>query len=140
MSHVDGMTFVDEFKHENHSEARVDIVEKQIKNYEERFGKKPLSLTGDQWYGNRENRQLLKTEEIRDAFKPLGRKCEDSEKQKRYVRGKQRERNLIEGDIGNAKEHYGLSGIRYHYREGSAMWVRLGFLAKNLKIALARVS
>ena len=140
LSHVDGMTFVDEFKHENHSEARQEIVEKQIKNYEERFGKKPVSLTGDQLYGNRENRQLLKTEEIRDAFKPLGRKSEDSERQKRYVRRKQRERNLIEGDIGNAKEHYGLSGIRYHYREGSEMWVRLGFLAKNLKIALARVS
>ena len=140
LSHVDGMTFVDEFRHDNHSEARTEIVEKQIKNYEERFGKKPVSLTGDQLYGNRENRQLLKTEEIRDAFKPLGRKSEDSEKQKRYVRRKQRERNLIEGDIGNAKEHYGLSGIRYHYREGSEMWVRLGFLAKNLKIALARVS
>ena len=31
------------------------------------------------------------------------------------MRRKQRERNLIEGDIGNVKEHYGLSGIRYHY-------------------------
>ena len=122
LSHVDGMTFVDEFRHENHSEASGEIVERQIKNYEERFGKKPISLTGDQLYGNRENRQLLKTKEIRDAFKPLGRKSEDSERQKRYVRWKQRERNLIEGDIGNAKEHYGLDGIRYHYREGSEMW------------------
>ena len=140
LSHVDGMTFVDEFRHDNYSEAKVEIVEQQIKNYEERFGKKPSSLTGDQLYGNRENRQMLKEEQIRDAFKPLGRKSENSQRQEQYLRRKQRERNLIEGDIGNAKEHYGLSGIRYHYVEGSEMWVRLGFLAKNLKIALARVS
>jgi len=140
LSHVDGMTFVDEFRHENHSEARLEIVEKQIENYENRFGKKPMSLTGDQLYGNRENRQLLKDEQIRDAFKPLGRKTENTKRQEQYLRRKQRERNLIEGDIGNAKEHYGLNGIRYHYVEGSEMWVRLGFLAKNLKIALARVS
>ncbi|HLD69198.1 MAG TPA: DDE transposase, partial [Candidatus Omnitrophota bacterium] len=65
---------------------------------------------------------------------------ENTKRQEQYLRRKQRERNLIEGDIGNAKEHYGLSGIRYHYVEGSEIWVRLGFLAKNLKIALARVS
>ena len=139
LSHVDGMTFVDEFRHDNYSEANVDIVEKQIENYEQRFGKKPCSLTGDQLYGNRQNRELLKKEEIRDAFKPLGRKNTNTDKQEQYMRRKQRERNLIEGDIGNTKEHYGLSGIRYHYREGSEMWVRLCFLAKNLKIALARM-
>lgn len=140
LSHVDGITFVDEFRHDNYSEANVDIVEKQIKNYEERFEKKPPSLTGDQLYGNRENRELLKNKQIRDAFKPLGRKNPNTDGKERYMRRKQRERNLIEGDIGNTKEHYGLSGIRYHYREGSEMWVRLSFLAKNLKIVLARVS
>ena len=139
LSHVDGFTFVDEFNHENYSEARGDIVEKQIRNYEERFGAKPPSMTGDQLYGNRENRQLLKEQGIRSAFKPLGRKSEDSARQKQYVRRKQRERNRIEGDIGNVKEHYGCDGIRYHYREGSEMWVRLGVLAKNLKVAVARV-
>ena len=97
-------------------------------------------MTGDQLYGNRENRQLLKEQEIRSAFKPLGRKSEDSARQKQYVRRKQRERNRIEGDIGNVKEHYGCDGIRYHYKEGSEMWVRLGLLAKNLKVAMARVA
>lgn len=137
LSHVDGFTFLDEFSHENYSEARRDIVEKQIENYEDRFGRKPPSITGDQLYGNRENRALLKEQGIRSAFKPLGRKNMDSERQEQYVRRKQRERNRIEGDIGNAKEHYGCGGIRYHYVEGSEMWVRLGLLAKNLKAAVA---
>lgn len=140
LSHVDGFTFLDEFNHENYSEARVDIVEKQIKNYEERFGHKPPSMTGDQLYGNRGNRELLKVLEILPAFKPLGRKGEESQRQERYLRRKQRERNRIEGDIGNVKEHYGCDGIRYHYVEGSEMWVRLGLLAKNLKAAVAVVA
>jgi hypothetical protein len=139
LSYVDGFTFLDEFSHENYSEARVDIVEKQIKNYEERFSQKPPSMTGDQLYGNRENRELLKEHGIRAAFKPLGRKSEESGRQERYLRRKQRERNRIEGDIGNVKEHYGCDGIRYHYVEGSEMWVRLGLLAKNLKAAVTVV-
>lgn len=140
LSHVDGFTFLDEFSHENYSEARADIVERQIGNYEERFGHLPPSMTGDQLYGNRENRELLKKLRIRSAFKPLGRTSNESERQKQYVRRKQRERNRIEGDIGNVKEHYGCGGIRYHYTEGSEMWVRLGLLAKNLKVALARAA
>ncbi len=140
LSHVDGFTFLDEFNHENYSEARTDIVEKHIENYAGRFGQKPPSLTGDQIYGSRENRTLLEGQGIRAAFKPLGRKSQNSAMPEQYVRRKQRERNRIEGDIGNAKEHYGLDGIRYHYREGSEMWVRFGLLAKNLKAALARTA
>jgi hypothetical protein len=140
LSHVDGFTFLDQFSHENYSEARVDIVESQIRNYKERFGQLPPSITGDQLYGNRENRELLKEQGIRSAFKPLGRKSESSDGQDQYYRRKQRERNRIEGDIGNVKEHYGCDGIRYHYAEGSEMWVRLGLLARNLKMAMVRVA
>jgi len=72
---------------------------------------------------------MLKEQGIRAAFKPLGRPGPEYEKQKQYVRRKSRERNRIEGDIGNVKEHYGGDAIRYHYAEGSEMWVRLSFLA-----------
>lgn len=140
LSYVNGFTFLDEFSHENYSEARKDIVEKQIRNYEEKFGKLPPALIGDQLYGNQDNRKTLKEKNIRQAFKRLGRKGKDSKVQEQYIRRKQRERNRIEGAIGNAKEHYGLRAIRYHYAEGSEMWVRLGLLGKNLKVALARVS
>ncbi|MCD4782177.1 MAG: hypothetical protein K8S27_16755 [Candidatus Omnitrophica bacterium] len=63
----------------------------------------------------------------------------ESEKQKQYMKRESRERNRIEGDIGNTKEHYGGNGIRYHYVEGSEMWVRLSFLAKNLKLVTVRI-
>lgn len=140
LSHVDGLTFVNIIEHDNYSEAKREILEGQIKHYEEMFKDKPPSVTGDNLYGNRENRAMLKEKGIRAAFKPLGRPGGlENEQQKRYVRRKSRERNRIEGDIGNVKEHYGGDGIRYHYAEGSEMWVRLAFLAKNLRLVAARI-
>jgi hypothetical protein len=139
LSHVDGLTFVNVIDHENYSEAKRDVLEDQINHYEEMFQSRPPSVTGDNLYGTRENRAMLKEKDIRAAFKPLGRPGPESEKQRQYVRRKSRERNRIEGDIGNVKEHYGGNAIRYHYAEGSEMWIRLAFLAKNLKLAAARV-
>ena len=140
VSHVDGFAFVDAVGHENYSEADVRIVEKQLENYEQKFGKMPQSLIGDQLYGSRANRELLDKKKVRGAFRKLGRRCPESRQQEQYVKRKQRERNQVEGGFGNGKEHYGLDGIRYHGREGSEMWVRLGFLGMNLKAALARMS
>ena len=139
LSHVDGFTFVDVINHENYSEAKKEILEEQIENYENLFGDKPPSVMGDNLYGTRENRAMLKDKDIRSAFKPLGRPGPESEKQRQYVRRKSRERNQIEGAIGNVKEHYGGNAIRYHYVEGSEMWIRLSFLAKNLKLVMARI-
>ena len=140
LSHVDGFSFVDEFEHENYCEAKVEILEKQLDNYENKFKKKPASVTGDLLYGTRANRELLKEKEIRSAFKPLGRKTKETAKQERYVKRKHRERNRIEGDIGNIKEHYGWNAIKYHNREGSEQWVRFCLLAKNLRLAVVRIN
>ncbi len=140
LSHVDGFSFLDEFNHDNYSEAKVEILEKQIDNYETKFKKKPPSVTGDLAYGTRANRKLLKEKEIRSAFKSLGRKTKETKKQEQYIKRKHRERNRIEGDIGNIKEHYGWNAIKYHYREGSEQWVRFCLLAKNLRLAAVRVS
>jgi hypothetical protein len=115
LSYVDGLTFVNVIDHDNYSEAKREVLEEQIKHYEEMFGEKPPSVTGDNLYGTRENRAMLKEKGIRAAFKPLGRPGPENEKQKQYVRRKSRERNRMEGDIGNVKEHYGGDGIRYHY-------------------------
>jgi len=140
LSHVNGFSFLDEFKHDNYSEAKKEIVEKQIENYENRFGKKPPSMTGDLLYGTRANREMLKEKGIRSAFKPLGRKSKETKRQEQYIKRKHRERNQIEGDIGHIKEHYGWNAIRYHYREGSEQWVRFCLLAKNLRLAATRIS
>lgn len=137
LSYVDGFLFLDKFGHDNYSEAGKEIVEGQIKNYEKKFGKKPPSFTGDNLYGTRENRALMDKEEIRPAFKPLGRKSKT--KPDRWFKKKQKERNRIEGAFGHGKVHFGLNCVKYHGEDGSKMWVRLGIMGMNLQTALARM-
>lgn len=139
MSHVDGFLFLDKIQHDNFSESQTEVVREQIKNYEERFGKKPASFTGDKAYGSRENRQLIEAEkQIRSSFVQLGKKKPSQDKMTRWFKRKQKERNRIEGHFGHGKEHYRLDRVWYHGQDGSEIWTRGGILAMNLMTAVAR--
>ena len=70
----------------------------------------------------------------------LGRKRSDDTKSSRWFKKKQRERNRIEGDFGNGKEHYGLDRVLYSIEDGSERWVRLRLLAMNLKTAWRKMN
>ena len=139
LSHVDGFLFLDRLDHDNFSEGIPRVVREQIDNYETRFGKKPPSFTADRLYGNRKNRELLQNEEIRSAFKPLGRKGKNRPSTDRWLKQKQKERNRIEGHFGHGKTHYGLDRILYQGVEGAEMWIRAGILGMNLKTAVSRM-
>jgi len=139
VSHVDGFLFLDRISHDNFSEADTPIVEEQIASYEKRFGKKPPSLTADNLYGTRANRQLVQEQQIRGAFKPLGRRPKGEHPPDRWFKAKQRERNRIEGHLGHGKQHFRLDRILYDGEDGSELWVRAGILGMNLKRALARM-
>ncbi len=134
---VDGFVFLDHLSAENFPEA--ERVREQIKQYEEIFGKKPSYVTADKIYGNRKNRKLLKQEEIRDAFEPLGRKARQQNPATRWRKQKQRERNRIEGSFGHAKNHFGLDRVKYYIQEGPEIWVRLGMISMNLQTAAKRI-
>ena len=117
----------------------IDIVRRQIKNYEEKFKKKPPSFTGDKLYGTLKNREIMKEEKIRGSFVALGKKAKRETNDNRWFKKKQKERNRIEGAFGNGKEHYGLERVLYRGKEMSEGWVRTCILAMNLKVALARI-
>ena len=136
ISHVDGFVFLDHISSDNFPEAH--RVPEQLEQYESLFGHKPPSVTADKIYGNRENRKLLKQNEIRDAFEPLGRKARHQNPATRWRKQKQRERNRIEGDLGHAKNHFGLDRIKYYIQDGPEIWVRLGLMGMNLQTAAKR--
>jgi hypothetical protein len=136
LSQVDGFLFLDYFAHEAYAEQNVTV--RHLEAYAERFGKLPPSFTADQKYGTRENRELMGELEIRESFKPLGRKAKDVWRNDRWFRNKQKERNRIEGSLGHGKEHYGLDRVRYSVKDGSEIWVRAGILAMNLRTAAKR--
>jgi len=137
LSQVDGFLFLDYFAHEAYAEQNVTAC--HLEAYVERFGKLPPSFTGDQKYGTRENREMMGELEIRESFKPLGRKAKEVWKNDRWFRNKQKERNRIEGSLGHGKEHYGLDRVRYSVKDGSEIWVRAGILAMNLRTAAKRL-
>jgi IS5 family transposase len=134
LSHVGRFTFLDRLSSDNYNET--GDVDLQLANYEERFSVKPSYVVGDRIYGTNDNRNLLKEKEIRNAFEPRGRKLQHETSPDRWRRRKRRERNRIEGAIGNGKNHYGLDRIKYSIECGDELWVRLGLMATNLKAAV----
>jgi hypothetical protein len=136
LSYVDGFAFLDHISSDNFAEAtRVDA---QIEQYKSLFGHKPRYVTADKIYGNRENRKLLKDNEIRDAFEPLGRNARKQNPSNRWRKQKQRERNRIEGIFGHAKNHFDLDKIKYYIEDGPEIWVRLGLIGMNLQTAVKK--
>jgi IS5 family transposase len=134
--HVDGFLFLDHLRHEAFAEDK--LVGDHLLAYRERFGKLPPYFTADRKYGTRENRELLKGFGVRGSFRPLGRKTKTDQKNERWFKHRQKERNRIEGSFGNGKQHYGLNRVRYSIKDGSEIWVRGGILAMNLKTAAKR--
>ena len=137
LSYVDGFVFLDHLSSENFPEA--DRVGAQLEQYETLFGQKPSYVVADKIYGNRDNRRLLKKEEIRDAFQPLGRKASQQNPATRWRKQKQRERNQIEGSFGHAKNHFCLDKIKYYIENGPEIWTRLGLMGMNLQTAAKRI-
>jgi len=136
LSYVDGFVFMDHISSDNFAEAtRVDA---QIEQYESFFGHKPPYVTADKIYGNQRNRKLLKENEIRDAFEPLGRNARKQNPSDRWRKQKQRERNRIEGIFGHAKNHFDLDKIKYYIEGGPEIWVRLGLIGMNLQSAVKK--
>lgn len=133
---VDGFLFLDKLSNDAFPEADTELVKAQIKNFKRRFGKGPNYCTGDGTYGTRENREMLKGMDIRDAFKGLGRNARERDRKDRWKKKKQRERNQIEGFIGNSKEHYDCRRIKYRIAGGDEIWVRMGLTMMNLHRAV----
>ncbi len=138
---VDKFLFLDKLSNSAFSEADTELVKAQLGRFGEKFGKEPEYCIGDGLYGTRENREMLREKGIRDAFKKLGRKTKSSvsNREEKWKRKKQRERNRIEGFIGNLKEHYGGGCIKYRIAGGDEIWVRMELAMMNVHTAARRI-
>jgi IS5 family transposase len=128
--------FLEYFEHSAFAEE--NLMAEHVSNYKDRFGKLPPYVTADTKYGTLENRELMEKLEVRTSFKRRGRPPKTLKAQGRWFKRKQRERNRIEGGIGNSKEHYRCDRVKYSIKDGSEIWVRAGILAMNLKAAANR--
>jgi len=112
-------------------------LQESVKRFFKRFGKYPKYVLADAIYGTRENRQYLDELAIRYTFKPLGRpkKVATSESKTRWRRQKLKERNRIEGAIGNSKTHYDLREVRARTERTERSWIQMALLSRTLMLA-----
>lgn len=137
LSLVDGYLFLDRLSSDAFNEA--SAMETTLDRFVERFGKEPVTATGDGLYGTKENRKILGARGIKDAFKKLGRPKKEPDAQARWKKKMQKKRNQIEGYIGHAKQHFNCGRIGYKTEAGMEIWVRMGLSMMNLDTAAKRI-
>ena len=136
LSCVDGYLFPDHISFDSFNEGTK--LEDSIAAFEKRFGRLPEYVAMDQIYGSRENRAYLKEKEIRPSVKPLGRPKKDDEvstAEERWRKKKQRERNRIEGAIGNSKNYHDLGLVRAKTSKTEKSWIQMALLSRNIMLA-----
>lgn len=136
LSCVDGYLFPDHLGFDNFNEGTK--LEDSIAAFEKRFARLPEYVAMDQIYGSRENRAYLKAKEIRASVKPLGRPKKDDETstaEERWRKKKQRERNRVEGAIGNSKNYHDLGLVRAKTSKTEESWIQMALLSRNIMLA-----
>jgi hypothetical protein len=138
LSYVDGYLFVDALSFDNFNESTK--LETSVEAYRRRFGKLPDDISMDQIYGTHDNRKYLHELGIRTSVKKLGRPSTDeaSASETRWRKRKQRERNRIEGAIGNGKTCHDLGVVRARSPKTESSWIQMALFSRNLMLAVKR--
>ncbi len=115
----------------------------QVEKYKHTYGYYPEVVIADGIYGTRENRNFLKSLNIRFSGKPLGRKPietsdnkEQLREQAKQFKQEQGKRNQVEGKFGEAKNGHTLNKVRTRLQATSESWIGAVFFIMNLKVFL----
>ena len=139
LSCVDGYLFAEHISFDNFNENTK--LEVSVNAFQNRFDKLPEYIAMDQIYGTRENRKYLEEKGVRAAVKPLGRRKKEkaSNPEERWRKRKQRERNRIEGAIGNSKTHHDLGVVCSKNAKTERSWIQMALFSRNIMLAVSRV-
>ena len=139
LSYIDGYLFVDHLSFDNFNEGTT--LKESLAAHQRRFGELPKEVIMDQIYGSRDNRDVLRDKGIRTSVKKLGRPSVDeaSASETRWRKRKQRERNRIEGAIGNGKTCYDLGLVRAKTPKTESSWIQMALFSRNLMLATSRI-
>jgi hypothetical protein len=103
-----------------------------VEAYKELFGYYPELVQVDKIYGTNENRKWCKQRSIRMTVTPKGKSQQLSPRQKAQQKKEYKERNQIEGKIGQCKQGYGLNKIKAKLSDTSHSWIGLTLFIANL--------
>jgi hypothetical protein len=130
----DGFTFLDRLSYDPYNEG--EDLKAQARAYRRRHGYYPTVICADQIYRTRANRSFCLRHGIRLSGPRLGRPKNDPElvaEQKRQFVDDQRQRNAVEGKIGQGKRRYGLGLIREKLAVTQGSAIALNVLVMNLE-------
>jgi len=139
LSYVGGYLFADHLSFDNFNEST--RLKDSVESYQRRFGKLPDEVLMDQIFGTHDNRMYLRELGIRTSVKKLGRpsQTDASACERRWRKRKQRERNRIEGAIGNGKTYHDLGVVRAKSPETERSWIQMALFSRNLMLAAKKI-
>ena len=130
----DGLTFLDRLSFNPYNEG--EDLRAQALAYRRRHGCYPEVICADQIYRTRSNRAFCQRHAIRLSGPRLGRPKSDPElvaAEKKQFIDDQRQRNAVEGKIGECKRRYGLGLIREKLRATQGSSIAMNILVMNLQ-------
>ena len=130
----EGFTFLDRLSYDPYNEG--EDLKAQAKAYRRRHGHYPEVICADQIYRTRSNRAFCQRHGIRLSGPRLGRPKNDPElvaAEKQQFMDDQRQRNAVEGKIGQGKRRYGLDLIREKLAMTQGSTIAINVLVMNLQ-------
>ena len=130
----EGFTFLDRLSFDPYNEG--EDLKAQALAYHRRHGHYPKVICADQIYRTRANRAFCLRHGIRLSGPRLGRPKSDPEllaEEKRQFLDDQRQRNAVEGKIGQGKRRFGLGLIREKLSITQGSTIALNVLVMNLE-------
>ena len=130
----EGFTFLDRLSYDPYNEG--EDLKAQAIAYRRRHGHYPAVICADQIYRTRSNRAFCQRHGIRLSGPRLGRPKNDPElvaAEKQQFINDQRQRNAVEGKIGQGKRRFGLGLIREKLSATQGSTIALNVLVMNLE-------
>ena len=130
----DGFAFLDRLSFDPYNEG--EDLKAQVCAYRRRYGHYPAVVCADQIYRTRSNRAFCTRHGIRLSGPRLGRPKSDPDllaEEKRQFIDDQRQRNAVEGKIGQGKRRFGLGLIREKLAVTQGSTIAMNLLVMNLE-------
>jgi transposase len=130
----EGFTFLDRLSYDPYNEG--EDLKSQAIAFRRRHGHYPEVICADQIYRTRSNRAFCQRHGIRLSGPRLGRPKNDPElvaAEKQQFINDQRQRNAVEGKIGQGKRRFGLGLIREKLSATQGSTIALNVLVMNLE-------
>lgn len=127
---IDGFVKAETLSWDAYNES-ADLIP-HVEAYKELYGYYPELVQVDKIYGTNQNRNWCKKRGIRMTVSSKGKPPKLTARQKKKRKEEYKERNQIEGKIGQSKQGYGLNQIKAKLSETSSTWIGITLFVTNL--------